>query len=115
MKQLNNSLSVNQEESQFAVLDSTEKKDLSLLSKVRSNFGIFGGISLLFGISYTVLFYKARLGINAFLFTAVMIFLLVIIDKKLSLKIKRGTAAYYVGALLLGASCVLLQVRFYIL
>ena len=66
MEQLNNHLSVSQEENHLTVLDSDENKNPSLLHKVRLNFGIFGGISLIFGVFYTVLFYKARLGLNVF-------------------------------------------------
>ncbi|MDU6266752.1 MAG: DUF4173 domain-containing protein [Anaerocolumna aminovalerica] len=106
MEQLNSGLPVNQEDNQPTVLDSAENKNPSLLHKVRPNFGIFGGISLLFGASYTFLFYKARLGLNILLFTVIMTVLLVIVIKSLSIKVKRGTAAYYTGVLLLGASCL---------
>ncbi len=107
MEQLNINLLTIQEDVNPAVLDSGENKNSSLLSKVRPNFGLFGGISLIFGVCYTFLFYKARLGLNALLFTVIMIVLLMIIIKHLSMKVKRGTLAYYMGAFLLGASCVL--------
>lgn len=107
MEQLNNHLSVSQEENHLTVLDSDENKNPSLLHKVRLNFGIFGGISLKFGVFYTVLFYKARLGLNVLLFTVIMIVLLMLVMKHLSMKVKRGTALYYIGAILLGVSCVL--------
>lgn len=107
MEQLNNHLSVSQEENHLTVLDSGENKNLSLLHKVRPNFGIFGCISLIFGVFYTLLFYKARLGFNVLLFTVIMIVLLMLVIKHLSMKVKRGTAVYYIGAILLGVSCVL--------
>lgn len=106
MEQLNSSLPINQEDNHPTVLDSAENKNPSLLHKVRPNFGMFGGISLLFGVSYTFLFYKARLGLNILLFTVIMTILLVLVIKNLSMKVKRWTTAYYAGALLLGASCV---------
>lgn len=106
MDQLNSNLPAIQEDKNLAVLDSKENKNSSLLNKVHQNFGLFGGISLIFGVSYAFLFYKARLGLNVLLFTIIMIVLLMIITKHLSMKIKRGTAAYYLGVLLLGASCL---------
>lgn len=75
-----------------------------LLHKIRSNFGIFGGISLIFGASFTLLFYRVGVGLNVFLFTFVMILLLWAAVRKLSMTLKTGTKLYYAGAALLGLS-----------
>lgn len=75
-----------------------------LLHKIRSNFGIFGGISLIFGALFTLLFYRVGVGLNVFLFTLVMTSLLWAVMRKLSLTLKTGTKLYYGGATLLGLS-----------
>ena len=80
------------------------KKESQMLTKVRSNFSFFGGISLIFGSFFTLFFYKAGIGINVFAFTLLMLFLLSIIMKLLSCPMKLGTKLYYVGAALLGLS-----------
>jgi len=84
-----------------------EMAESPLLRDMRRNFGIFGSISLLFGAMFTLLFYKAGLGVNGLLFTVCMVILLVIIQRRLVLPMKRGTRLYYAGAMLLGLSCML--------
>lgn len=108
MEQLDNVLPDKKEEFTVTVKDSNDNRINSpLLHKVRQNFGIFGGISLLFGVCFTFLFYQTRLGVNALLFTIIMVLLLSVIMSKLSISIKRATKACYVGAILLGFSTLL--------
>jgi hypothetical protein len=108
MEQLNNILPDTQEEIQPAAATLFEKKEESLLlQQVRQKFWIFGGISIIFGGFFAFSFYKAGIGVNVLFFTAVMVTLLSIIMKKLSIPMKMGTKAYYLGALLLGTSTAL--------
>lgn len=108
MEQLNTIHSGTKEDDNLAVLNSEENKmNSSLLNKIRSNFGIFGSISLVFGVFFTFCFYKAGIGINALLFALVMVCLLIAIMNKLSIPLKKATISYYIGSLLLGLSCVL--------
>lgn len=83
------------------------KPESVLLRQVRQNFGFYGGISLTFGISLALFFYKSLIGLNVFLFSALIITLLYLIMKKLSVPIKTGTKLYYTGVLLLGLSTCL--------
>ena len=85
------------------------KKEIEspLLQKVRHNFGVFGGISLIFGLLFTLLFYKASFGFNVFAFTVIMVILLCIIGEKLSVPSKNTNLFYYAGAILLGLSSML--------
>jgi hypothetical protein len=78
-----------------------------LLDKVRKNFGIFGGISIIFGGFFTLCFYKAGFSLNALFFTMVMVGLLCLIMKKLSVPIKKMTVFYYTSSILLSVSTVL--------
>lgn len=86
----------------------TEASEQSLLlNKISRNFGLTGGISLLFGGVATTLFYKAELGLNSFIFTVVMVILLEIVAKKLKITITRGVRGCFIGAILFGLSNVL--------
>jgi hypothetical protein len=97
-----------QEESKAAAGAAFERKqEPLLLNEVRQKFGIYGGIALAFGGFFTLLFYKAWLGLNIPLFTLTIITLLCIITKSLSQQIKPGTKLYYLGAALLGVSTTL--------
>lgn len=108
MEQLNNATLPNNGQSMVvAERPLYERKESQLLVKVRQNFGIFGGISLLFGILFTLLFYKAYFGLNYLLFTFAMVALLRVTVNKLGLKMKVGTYFYYAGALLLALSSTL--------
>lgn len=108
MEQFNKELPVNQEAMKPAVVPFPEgRMESPLLTKVRHNFAVFGGISLIFGVCFTILFYKAGIGINTLLFTLIIIALMVVIMKKLSLPIKTGTKFYYAGAALLALSSTL--------
>ncbi|NLP35107.1 MAG: DUF4173 domain-containing protein [Clostridiales bacterium] len=78
-----------------------------LLKKVRENFNVFGSISIIFGGAFAFLFYKAGIGLNIFLFTLIMIGLLVLVMKGLSIPIKKSTVGYYVASALLGLSTML--------
>ncbi len=85
------------------------QKDIEspLLTKIRLNFGVFGGISLIFGLFFTLLFYKVSLGFNVFAFTVIMVLLLCISGRKLSVPLKRTNLLYYAAAILLGLSSML--------
>lgn len=108
MEQLNNVLPGSQEGNQNAAVTAPfEKPESPLLREVRSKFWIFGGISLIFGLVFTLLFFKAGIGLNIFLFTLATVTLLMITMKKLSLPIKKGTVLYYGAVLLLGVSSAL--------
>ncbi|MFT4143988.1 MAG: DUF4173 domain-containing protein [Mobilitalea sp.] len=87
--------------------DHNEKVASPLLKQFRENFGIFGGISLLFGIGFAILFYKAGAGLNTLLITLLILCLLFLGCRKLSLTVKKGTKFYFLGAFLLAVSTVL--------
>lgn len=107
MEQLNMQLPESQEVNRPAAVAAYEVKPESpLLRKVRGNFVIFGGISLIFGILFALLFYKTRAGLNFLLFTSAIIVLMIVIMRKLSVPVKSETKFYYAGAFLLGLSTV---------
>jgi hypothetical protein len=108
MEQLNKDLPEEKEEKQLAAVVAFERKPESpLLTKVRKDFGVFGGISIIFGVFFALWFYKAVIGLNVLLFTIVLITLLCVIMRKLSLTVKTETKLYYGGAILLGISTTL--------
>lgn len=108
MEQLNMVLPEGQEESKIAVVTAFESKPESpLLNKVRDKFAFFGGISLIFGLLLALLFYKAGIGVNVFLFVSAIVLMMVTIARKLQVAVKKGTWYYYAGAVLLGLSTVL--------
>ncbi len=84
-----------------------EREESSLLRKVRQNYGIFAGISLIFGVTFTFLFYQAGFGLNSLLFNAIMTGLLMTISRKLELPIRKEMILCYGGAILLGLSSML--------
>ncbi|HWT77137.1 MAG TPA: DUF4173 domain-containing protein [Mobilitalea sp.] len=97
-----------QEEIRPADVVAFERKPESpLLTKVRQNFGLYGGISFIFGAFFAILFYKAGIGLNILLFTLIIVALLTVIMKKLSIPVKSGTNYYYAGAILLALSTTL--------
>ncbi|SFR81902.1 DUF4153 domain-containing protein [Anaeromicropila populeti] len=75
-----------------------------VIQKVRQNFMIFGIISLLFGITFTMCFYKAGLGVNASIFTIITVILLIAVTNRLGLTVKKQTIIYYAGIIVLGVS-----------
>lgn len=77
------------------------------LKEIRQNFGIFGGLSLVYGIAYTLLFYKAERGLNVFVFSLLLLILERLIMKTLGIEMKKGTKYLYLGICLLGLSTVL--------
>lgn len=83
------------------------EESLSKHNQIRHGFVLFGGLSLVFGIIATLLFYKARLGLNSLIFTITMVVILVIVSKKLKISISREISLYFTGAVLLGLSNVL--------
>ena len=74
---------------------------------IRNNFGLYGALSLIFGIIATLLFYKAGIGLNSFLFTLTMVIILIIISRKLKIEVTKVTIMCFLGAILLGLSNVL--------
>lgn len=89
------------------VIHTQKDTESPLLKKMRQNFGVFGGISLIFGILFTILFYNVSLGFNVFAFTIIMVILLCIVGEKLSVPRKKTNLLYYAGAILLGLSSML--------
>lgn len=106
MEQLNHSLPDHQEESMVTEA-AFDRSVTPLLLQVRQNFGLFAFVSLIFGGAFTLLFYKAGIGLNVLFYTVIIIYLLVTVMKKLSGKRKLGTKLYMAGAGLLALSCVL--------
>jgi hypothetical protein len=96
-----------QEEGQSAVVSNQGSPESPLLNKVRQKFEITGLVSLLFGIVFTLSFYKAGAGLNIIFFTIVMIVLLQFVMKQFEISMKKGTYLYYLGALLAGLSSAL--------
>jgi hypothetical protein len=104
MEQLNIDLPKAQEEAKAAEAAVSKSMEPLLLTKVRQKFNITGAISLLFGILFAVCFYKARIGMNALLFTAVMIGLLIYFMYQFDFPIKSTTKLYFMLCLLFGLS-----------
>ncbi|MDF2609899.1 MAG: putative rane protein [Lachnospiraceae bacterium] len=108
MNQLNSELPELKEENHPAEGNSTVNKPNSpLLNKVRQNYGVFGGLSLLFGGVFAFCFYEAGIGLNMFLFAFFTVLVILVAMKQLSIPIKNLTWAYLIGALLLGLSSML--------
>jgi len=84
-----------------------EHDDNNLIIKIRREFGFFAGISVLFGISSTALFYRASVGLNSLLFTVIIAGLFIFISNKLNLKMTPEVVFCLSGAVLLGLSNVL--------
>lgn len=87
--------------------DIIEADNSTLINKLQHNFGFFGSLSFIFGIIATILFYKAGIGLNSFIFTIIMVSILIIVSKKLKVAIKKDAAYRFIGAILLGLSNVL--------
>ncbi len=104
MEQLNNALSPIEEENTEAAASIPKSMEPPLLSQVRQKFEVTGLISLVFGILFTLNFYKARFGMNALFFTGVMVILLITMMKRFSVPLKQSTILYYGASLLLGLS-----------
>ena len=83
------------------------EETLNKHNHIRNNFGLYGGLSLIFGIIATLLFYKAGIGLNSFIFTITMVIILIIVLKKLKISISKGSLFCFLGAILLGLSNVL--------
>lgn len=108
MEQLNTVLPSVQEENKPAVQAAFEgKREPALLNKVRSNYAVYGGVSLVFGGFFTLLFYKAWIGLNVLLFSLLIVILIFFIMKKFSLRIKTGTKLLFAGVILLALSICL--------
>ncbi len=108
MSQQNNVLSETGKETRAAETELlVEDVKSPLLNKVRQNYRIFGSISLIFGGTLTMFFYRAGIGLNLFLFSLVMVILLAVSSKKLGIPVKKEAVACYLGTLLLGISGML--------
>jgi hypothetical protein len=107
MEQLNNDLPEQEERKPAAKTALQNEKESLLLIQVRQKFGLYGGISLTFGGVFALLFYKAWIGWNVLLYSAVIVGLLLTVMTKLTPKIKIGTKLYFAGVLLLGLSSML--------
>lgn len=78
-----------------------------MLEKIRREFGFFGGISLIFGITAVLLFYKAGIGLNSFVFTIIITILIALIAKRLNITMKKEVAFSLSASMLLSLSNVL--------
>lgn len=106
MSQINSSVSgkiTKAPESEFI----DQRIEPSQFDTIRENYGGFAVISLIFGVTMTFLFYDAGFGLNSFLFTIIMVGLLVAVSRKLKLSISREIILCYVGTVLLGLSSML--------
>lgn len=83
------------------------EETLNKHNHIRNNFGLYGGLSLIFGIIATLLFYKAGIGLNSFVFTITMVVILITISRKLKMEVSKGSSLCFLGAILLGLSNVL--------
>lgn len=84
-----------------------ESQNNSLFQKIRGDFAFFGGVSLIFGILGTALFYKAGIGLNSFVYTLILVVLLILISKRLDVTITKQAVFYFLGVIMLGLSNVL--------
>lgn len=106
MEQSKQVLPEEQEKSKQIEVGNNEKES-PLLDKIRQQYRIYGGISILFGILFAFSFYKADIGLNVFFFTMVMIGLLILCMNRLNPPLKKGTLVYYAAASLFSLSTVL--------
>jgi len=74
---------------------------------IRQDFGFFGGLSLIFGVTATLLFYKAAIGLNSLIFTVIISILLILISIKLNIPVTKEVAFCLAGSVFLGISNVL--------
>jgi hypothetical protein len=107
MEQLNKNLPVEQEEKKAAVTVDIFRKEPFLLTKVRQKFGFYGGISLIFGGFFALLFYQTWIGLNVLLFSMIITILIWMVMKKLALAVKKGTRLYFTAVILLAISTCL--------
>ena len=107
MEQWNNLLPASSEEEIQNAEEASQAIKPLLLDKVRQKFEITGWISLVFGIFFTASFFRARIGLNALIFTMIMIFLLNYFMRKFKIPVKTATKMYYLAALLTGLSSAL--------
>ncbi len=106
MEQLNNPLPLT-EEKQPAAEELFRYPESPLLLQMRHKYGLYGGISLTFGVGFALFFYRAWIGLNVFFYSAIIVALLTIVMTKLTPKMKVGTKLYFGAVLLLGASTAL--------
>lgn len=84
-----------------------ESQNNPLFNRIREDFRFFGGVSLIFGILGTLLFYRAGIGLNSFIYSIILVVLLVLISKRLNVSIPKQVVFYFSGTILLGLSNVL--------
>jgi len=84
-----------------------ETQNNQLIGRIRRDFGFFGGLSLVFGTTATILFYKTGIGLNSLIFTVIIAIFLILMSKRLNIPITREVTFCLSGAVLLGLSNVL--------
>lgn len=77
------------------------------MERISRDFTRFGGISMVFALAFIILLYDAGVGLNYFLFTILMVSLLVTAMKEFEITIKRSTWLCYAGAIVLGLSTMM--------
>ena len=61
------------------------RKVIHCSHRIRQNYDYFFLISLIFGLMGTILFHRAGMGLNSFLFTIIIVVLFIFITKKLNI------------------------------
>lgn len=74
------------------------------MEKMKEKFAFFGGMSLLYGVIFTVFFYRSKMGINNILWVISVIVIGSFLLKKMGIEKKKGTNIYFLGMLLLSIS-----------
>ena len=67
-----------------------ESQSNSLFHRIRQNYDYFFLISLIFGLMGTILFHRAGMGLNSFLFTIIIVVLFIFITKTKYIFYKMG-------------------------
>lgn len=80
---------------------------------MKEKFAFFGGMSLLYGLLYTLFFYQSKMGINNILWVLSIIVIGSFLLKKTGIPKKKRTNIYLVWMLLLGISSALTTSMFF--
>lgn len=81
-----------------------QQKETWLVKGMRGNYGYFAGLCLLYGIIFAFCLYKNPNGITWPLLVCATMGISYLLLKKIGFGVKKGTAAYAVGMVLLGVS-----------
>ncbi|HHT57668.1 DUF4153 domain-containing protein [Herbinix luporum] len=84
-----------------------ESQSNSLFHRIRQNYDYFFLISLIFGLMGTILFHRAGMGLNSFLFTIIIVVLFIFITKKLNISFTKWVLFCLITSILLSLSNVL--------